>query len=102
MCVGESALRHFRAGFEDPADVSSAKPTGCTDPVRVETPALRLDLLSTFTDIDLTEQLNNECLNRRAIVGIAKSQDLHNKPIMGLHVLPFRETGLGDFGLYPW
>lgn len=33
---------------------------------------------------------------------MVKSQDVHNKPIMGLHVLPFRETGLRDFGLYPW
>ena len=47
------------------------------------------------------KQLNNECLNHQGIDGMAKSQDVHNKPIAGLHVLPFRETGLRDFGLYP-
>jgi hypothetical protein len=31
-----------------------------------------------------------------------KSQDVHKKPIMGLHVLPYWETGMRDFGLYPW
>ena len=30
---GKSRLLGFRAGIEDPADVSSSKPTGCTVPV---------------------------------------------------------------------
>jgi hypothetical protein len=30
------------------------------------------------------------------------SQDMHKEPIMGSHILPYRETGMRVLGLYPW
>jgi hypothetical protein len=33
---------------------------------------------------------------------MVKSQNVHKEPIMGSHVLPYRETGMSGASHYPW